>query len=163
MDNVITDEECDALISQYNINLKKDLTNGHWGYEYADIYSEDKILNKIVERSFSEYKKKFPAKDRTTYRWSILPWRFKRFAPGDSFNIWHSEHTKTHPNRILACIFYLSNHNCGTEFMEPNETVLSKKGRILMFPTFWTHIHRGQVCPDNKERFIMSAYVEFVQ
>ena len=38
------------------------------------------------------------------------------------------------------------------------EIVISKKGRLMVFPTYWTHTHRGQPCPENKNRYIMSAY-----
>lgn len=30
---------------------------------------------------------------------------------------------------------------------------------MQLFPAFWTHTHRGQLCPDNKLRYVMSAYV----
>ena len=31
-----------------------------------------------------------------------------------------------------------------------------------MFPAFWTHTHRGQPCPENKYRYILSAYVNLI-
>ena len=56
--------------------------------------------------------------------------------------------------------FYLSDHNCGTEFYN-GCMVKSVKGRSLLFPPYWTHAHKGQPCPDNKERYILSAYGVF--
>jgi hypothetical protein len=161
IDNAITAQECDDLIGEFNKNLKTELIDTHNHYEYKDIFYEHNILSSLVKHSLQEYKKKFPIIDQTSYRWQLQQWRFKRFPPGYFYDSWHSEHTRISPHRILACLLYLSDHNCGTEFKETSETVLSKKGRILMFPTFWTHIHRGQLCPDNKERFIMTAYAEF--
>jgi hypothetical protein len=160
IDNALTEQECDALITEFNVKLNE--VDAYTGYEHKDIFYDNNILTSLVNRAFDKYTKTFPLINQTLYKWQLQAWRFKRFSPGFSFNTWHSEHTIATPHRILACILYLSDHNCGTEFMGTNETVLSKKGRLLMFPAFWTHIHRGQICPDNKERFVMSAYVEML-
>ena len=67
----------------------------------------------------------------------------------------------TNEPRILSILVYLSNHNCGTEFYN-GKVIKSVKGRALIFPAFWTHTHKGQPCPDNKYRYILSAYVNLI-
>jgi hypothetical protein len=109
-----------------------------------------------------EYKKQFPTIDLTSDQWNVSYFNFKWFKPGYSFNHWHCEHTKKDPLRILGLQIYLSDHSCGTEFHTPSCTIESKKGRAVVFPTFWTHVHRGQICPENKDRFLLSSYIEYV-
>jgi hypothetical protein len=165
IDNALTNSECDTLIEEFSKDMRQEALNTRLNYEYNQFGPEynNEILNSLVSRSFSEYKKTYPTIDMTRDKWQLQSWRFKRFPPGKAFSAWHSEHETANPYRILCCLLYLSDHNCGTEFHATGETVLSKKGRIMIFPAFWTHVHRGQVCPDNKERFIMSAYVDLLQ
>jgi hypothetical protein len=55
----------------------------------------------------------------------------------------------------------LSDNNCGTEFYE-GATIISKKGKVLLFPAYFTHTHRGQLCPEFKDRYILGGYANFV-
>ena len=162
IENALSENECDAIITEYSVDLKTDKVDTHLGYEYNDILEGNPIVTALVSKAFAEYIKTYPTINQTNDKWQLNTFRFKRFPPNHSFNNWHAEHEVLHPYRILCCMVYLSNHNCGTEFYATNETVLSKKGRLIMFPAFWTHTHRGQVCPDKKDRYIMNAYVEFV-
>lgn len=164
IDDALTNSECDILIEEFSKEMLHDELETRLGYEYNQLsynYS-NKILSSLVYRSFEQYKKAFPTINMTHDKWKLQPWRFKHFPPGKAFNVWHTEHEAANPYRILCCLLYLSDHNCGTEFHATGEVILSKKGRLVMFPTFWTHMHRGQVCPDNKDRFIMSAYVNLL-
>lgn len=162
IENALSINECDALIAEYSIEYKTDLVDKYLGYEYTDVLSENPILSKLVSESFAKYLKTYPTLNRTYDKWALKTWRFKHFPPNHHFSGWHSEHNSTHPYLILCCLLYLSDHNCGTEFLATNEVIQSKKGRLVMFPAFWTHIHRGQLCPDKKDRYIMSAYVELL-
>ena len=62
---------------------------------------------------------------------------------------------------ILKVIqIYLSKHNCGTEFYF-KKVIKSEIGKVVLFPAFYTHTHRGQVCPENKNRYIITGYFSF--
>ena len=64
---------------------------------------------------------------------------------------------------ILSLQIYLSNHNCGTEFSNYNKTIKSDIGKVVLFPAYFTQTHRGQICPENKNRYIITGYVNFIQ
>ena len=102
----------------------------------------------------------YPSLEMTAERWGMKSYFFKHFPPGHSFSNWHCEHDLRYPNRILCCQVYLSDHNCGTEFYD-GEIVKSKTGRAIDFPSYFTHTHKGQVCPDGKTRYILTGYFEF--
>jgi len=120
-------------------------------------------ISKIQKGVVDLYTKQFPEMSITPSQWGFdKPFLIKKFLPGKAFDVWHCEHGYTEPQRIACAIIYLSDHNCGTEFYD-GSVVLSKKGRLMVFPTFWTHMHRGQVCPDNKDRYIISGYISYIR
>ena len=73
---------------------------------------------------------------------SLREIRFKHWKPNKFFDNWHSEHGSETPNRILNFMIYLSTHECGTKFFDGNY-IKSKKGRLAIFPSYFTHTHRG--------------------
>jgi len=96
----------------------------------------------------------------TASYWKLDTLRFKKFNKGQSFSSWHSEHGFTKPYRILAIQLYLSKHNCGTEFYF-KKVIKSDIGKVILFPAYYTHTHRGQICPENKNRYIITGYCNF--
>ena len=56
-------------------------------------------------------------------------------------------------------MIYLSTHKCGTEFHD-GLLILSHIGRLTIFPSYFTHTHRGQVCPEKKDRYLLGGYYE---
>ena len=88
--------------------------------------------------------------------------RLKKFEPKKFFSQWHSEHCISNPHRILNVQIYLTEHNCGTEFFNGN-IIKSEIGKLTFFPAYFTHTHRGQVCPENKVRYIITGYISFTK
>ena len=134
------------------------------GYEYYDI-KKMKLWKFLVNKTIlviNDYLKEHPELNLTTDPFALTNIRFKKFSKGKSFNNWHSEHCIDYPHRILNIMYYLSDHNCGTKFYN-GEVVLSEKGRAIVFPSYFTHTHKGQVCPDGKTRYILTGYIEFTK
>jgi len=160
VDDFLTHEECDRYIEIVN-NEEHGKFDEPLNYSFHSLFFHDisDIQKKIVEL----YSEKYPEIQLTPSLWGFdKPFLLKRFYPKKSFNVWHCEHDYTESQRIACSIIYLSDHNCGTEFYD-GSVVMSKKGRIMIFPTFWTHMHRGQVCPENKDRYIISGYISFLK
>ena len=61
--------------------------------------------------------------------------------------------------KILGLMIYLSTHKEGTEFYS-GEVIKSEKGKAIIFPAFWTHLHKGQKC--SKDRFIVGGYFNLI-
>ncbi len=156
-DGFLSLTECNTLIKKYKNKTNKKSLSQHVSYAECDTTGEDK-LNKKSIKLINKYRKMYTSLEMTAERWGMKSYFFKHFPPGHSFSDWHCEHDLRYPNRILCCQVYLSDHNCGTEFYDPNETIMSKAGRAVVFPAFWTHIHRGQVCPDRKDRYLLANY-----
>jgi len=164
-DNVISKKDCDYIINFFNnkvIELKNIEAIENVGYDYIDIeeYNVMNFLKPICNDHINIYKKKYPQSNLTASQWSLANMRFKKYRPNRFFKSWHSEHSLNSPYRVLNIMIYLSNHNCGTEFFN-GKIIKSKIGRLCIFPSYFTHTHRGQVCPDKKERYLLSGYYSF--
>ena len=158
IDNSLSAEECDTLIKEMSQKLVGPMKEP-WNYSFHNITYENEILSKLVDKIMPQYKKENPDIDLTFDSWGLENFKFKQFKPGKYYDKFHSEQGYDQP-RVLAILVYLSDHNCGTEFTN-GKIVKSIKGRSLMFPAYWTHTHKGQPCPDNKVRYILSAYATF--
>jgi hypothetical protein len=159
-DKFLDSDSCDLIIEKYKKKDLIDWSKNPEGFFYCS-FTDYQLINNFQEL-IEEYKTQFPSINLTSNFWNVNYFNFKWFKPGSGFTHWHCEHTKSDPLRILCLQIYLSDHDCGTEFYNQNYTVTSKKGRAVIFPTFWTHCHRGQVCPENKDRYLLSAYIEYV-
>jgi len=160
IDNALSNKDWDFLINNFKNKIQGSHGNPH-NYNYCDIaYDGNDILKNLTKLILTKYTKLYPEINLTYNKWQLGNYRFKKFIPSNYYNKFHSEQGFNEP-RILSILVYLSNHNCGTEFYN-GEVVQSVKGRALMFPAFWTHTHKGQPCPENKYRYILSAYVNLI-
>jgi len=160
--NFLTTKECKYLIKEYKKISKPSKEKGH-GYNYVDLEGKP-AFNKLAVLMLpvlTEYKKKYPEVDLTKNKWALTNMRFKHFKPGKLFEKFHSEHSYEHATRLLNIQIYLSDHNCGTKFYN-NKIIKSEEGKIVVFPSYFTHTHKGQKCPDKKNRYIITGYVNFL-
>jgi hypothetical protein len=158
VDNLLTDEQCDAIINRFSSLLIAKETPPR-NYYFYDIIFEQSDYAWIGEKCLSLYEDAYPELKLTVDNRCVTPLRMKKFINNEFYNDWHSEHCVDYPNRTASILIYLSDHDCGTEFIT-GDVINSVKGRAVIFPASWTHTHRGQPCPAGNDRYIMSAYVE---
>lgn len=160
-DDILDKNECELIINNFKNKTESEIKNGinYAHFEKKD-YEKFIFLKEKVVFLFDEYSKMYPQINHMKDLYVLNEFRFKHFKPNNYFKGWHSEHSLEFKERILCLQFYLSDHNCGTEFYD-GFTVLSKKGRAIVFPAYFTHTHRGQLCPDLKDRYILGGYANF--
>jgi len=160
--NFLTKEECKYLIKECKKRTKPS-EEKQYGYHYFDLEKTQTFyeLSTRILPALNLYRKKFPEVDLTTDKWALSYMRFKHFKPGKFFEKFHSEHSCEHATRILNVQIYLSEHDCGTEFFN-KDVIKSEEGKLVIFPSYFTHTHRGQKCPDKKHRYIITGYVNFL-
>jgi hypothetical protein len=82
----------------------------------------------------------------------------ERVDPGQGFD-WHYDQTASTEQRVVAGLLYLSTIADGghTEFLHQRASVQPEAGKIVLFPPFWTHIHRGAT-PAKGVKYVMSYF-----
>ena len=92
-------------------------------------------------------------------------YRVKRYDPGEDYFHWHHDVHIENDGRMrsVALIWYLNDVKEGgeTEFYT-GEKIHPEKGKLLLFPSTWTNIHRGKIPISNTKyaitTFIYSSY-----
>lgn len=72
---------------------------------------------------------------------------------------WHMDVTSDTTTRVLAMLLYLNDVKSAgfTEFKYQDHRVRPQTGKVLLFPPYWTHFHRG-VPPTEGEKYVMSFF-----
>ena len=103
----------------------------------------DEKLFLSLSKALSSVKKQYdffkgPFKD--------IGYAIQRTEPGEFFN-WHIDSgSHQFSDRQLVAIWYLNDvegPGGETEFINQNVKVSPEKGKLILFPPFWTHEHRG--------------------
>ena len=90
----------------------------------------------------------------------------QRYMPGEGFHGWHCESTGLPSGHIeLVWMVYLNDidplvDNGGTYFKYQNWLEAAEAGKIVMWPSAFTHTHRGQ-CSKTKTKYISTGWFVF--
>jgi len=118
-----------------------------------------------LEKCLDQYKEKY---DRCTHTWSwriIERFNIQHYKPGEAFFGWHTENNGDPGRAIHRHLVFMTYLNTvtdggGTEFMYQNMTTTAVKGKTLIWPSQWTHTHRGVVSP-TQEKYIVTGWYSF--
>ena len=176
-DNILSQKECDILISQFE---KSELTpglvtKGGSGERVVDTdlkvsieknvkFTDGSVISNIIRTRLisciEKYKKKYEKNLNCLTPWGYNnEYTFKKFEGKDAgFKRWHTEHGPGNPLRILVWAFY-ANDACGTEFMN-YPTVQAKRGRCVIWPAAWSHVHRS--APNKGVKYYISGWISLL-
>ena len=178
----IPENVCDDIVNYFNEQKLKgevDLgVSGNFGKTsvVTDIKdSEDlQISSNNFSYPFNEYRnyiqvclenyiKKY-YKINDLLRFSInTDYNIQYYKKGGGFKVYHCERTGQHSSLHRALVFmtYLNNvDDGGTEFYYQKITSPAKKGLTMIWPTDWTHTHKGQISY-TKEKIILTGWYTF--
>lgn len=118
----------------------------------------------FVEQELEEYKNKFTQLNDLA-EWKMREkFNIQRYLPNQGYYAWHCEHHPSNPllaNRLLSWTIYLNTvEDGGTEYMN-FETVDALQGRCVIWPSYWTHFHRG-VISTTKTKYIATGWYNFI-
>ena len=92
------------------------------------------------------------------------PFNIQHYKPGEGFYSWHCERWNNHnlkTQRAFVFMTYLNDvKDGGTEFKYQKKKFQAKKGLTLIWPTDFTHTHRG-VISQTKEKYIATGWYAY--
>ena len=150
---VVVDGASQANAVRSGVMLKIDRNSADWERLFMAVVP-------AMRATMDSYMKKYPGL-AAVVEWEGLDCSLpmiERVEPGQGFS-WHYDHTLTAQGRVLAGLLYLSTVRNGghTEFAHQSQMVQPEAGKIVLFPPFWTHIHRG-VTPVAEPKYVMSYF-----
>ena len=94
---------------------------------------------------------------------TIYDIKVQKSEVGQGYHVWHCEQSgMASRSRVLAILFYLNDVEEGgeTEFLYHSRRIKAKKNRLVLFPSAYTHTHRGNP-PLSGEKYAVASWVEY--
>lgn len=177
----IPKEVCEELIDYFEYNKK---------YSYEGKVSNEKDFNGQVDKSVKDssdltlgfqnfdnivgvYRKHLQQVllnylNKYTYANSVNPFDIKedivlqKYKPNGGFKQWHCENNGSAQFRHLVFMTYLNSlKNGGTEFYYQDLKTDAEIGLTIIWPSAWTHMHRG-VVSDSEVKYIATGWYSFL-
>lgn len=173
------DEElCDQLIELFESNESKhNIGESYTGLDKEVKDSIDMVINPLdlenkeykpvsnymthLNNCYWEYSKKYNL-DKYLKDLHIGPFNIQKYNEGGHFKSWHSERMNiASSSRLFAWMTYLNTVKDGgeTEFHYFDVKVKPIKGLTIIWPSEWTHLHKGSVT--NETKYIITGWIHF--
>ena len=184
--NAITEEMCETVIERYQTFEQLNLTFPRSQQESSSSLKQDNtafILDQPSEfildsnhlflenflstlwTCFRNYTKHYPSLDVEVYKQPlyIRQLRLQKTLPGEGYHVWHYEaDTIDTCKRLCAWSVFLNNVEEGgeTEFLHQHKRYSASRGDILIWPSTYTHTHRGNT-PLSNEKYLLTGWIEY--
>ena len=176
----IPEEICNDLLSYFDAN-KDNANEGTIGYTETKIVVDKEIKESLdlsisahdtdpalagyrffLQKVLDAYVKKYPDANNVDKFNVIRNYNIQYYCPGGGFKTWHSERSSLlSSDRHLVFMTFLNTiENGGTEFKYQNLIVPAIKGLTIIWPTDWTHTHKGVVNNQN-EKYIITGWFSY--
>lgn len=128
--------------------------------------ANDKLIFHTFKEAFwncyNQYITKYDLTQTTTHTLDGYV-KIQKTVPGQGYHVWHWEQDSVqHGHRLLLVMLYLNDVEEGgeTEFLHQHLRFKPKAGTALVFPAYFTHLHRGNP-PLSGEKYIATGWVEY--
>ena len=119
-----------------------------------------KEYKKYLEEVIHKYEQKYPEVQNFDTFGMIESPQIQHYKRGEGFKIWHCER-EGKDNRCLVFMTFLNTvPEAGTYFKYQNILVPCEKGLTLIWPTDFTHTHKGQVSKEF-EKYIITGWLGY--
>ena len=178
-DNALSSVDCNNIIKwvdnnpQHLVPHKKSL--GVVGQHVKGLrFSDDKswiseCIFKCIDVCLLRYTEKHPQLNDVC-RWTLCDdINIQKYKPGEGYNILHAENIGPESivgyssKRMLVWMIYLNTVNKGgTYFDNYDRTLESIEGRCVIWPSYWTHFHKGIICK-TQTKYIATGWFMFAE
>ena len=113
----------------------------------------------VLEKCFNDYVEKY---DLIFLKLSCHTFKLHKVKEGQGYHSWHSEIDRGQGlRRVLAWMTYLRVPEEGgeTEFLHQSKRIVPAVGKTLIWPAYFTHLHRGNP-PLKGEKYYITGWFE---
>tara|TARA_S200000501_G_C20544433_1_gene621614 strand:+ start:55 stop:675 length:621 start_codon:yes stop_codon:yes gene_type:complete len=126
-------------------------------------------INRIIMKSLASYTKKYVEENdelRRITTWGILDtYNLQRYYPNQGYLKTHCENWNMDTNRrVLVWMFFLNTvtDGGGTYFSNYDLKVDAVEGRLVIWPAYWTHCHKG-IVSKSQTKYIATGWYEKIE
>jgi predicted 2-oxoglutarate/Fe(II)-dependent dioxygenase YbiX len=177
IDNALTPEICREMIARFEAKTDQQYPGRIGQHEdveksikqstdlrisgRADWKDIDTALVQSITRAFSEMARSFPFFAANSFK--DMGYNLQRTNTGEYYH-WHVDGGPgVFSQRQLVAVWYLNDvqgPGGETEFAHQEVKVTPKEGRLVLFPPFWTHLHRGATV-ERGVKYIATTWICF--
>ena len=119
------------------------------------------IYKNLIGDIIHRYEKRYPEIEEFSKFGMGESCQIQYYKPGEGFKKWHFERSSRNENRCLVFMTYLNDvPDGGTRFKYQELTTPAEKGLTLMWPTDFSHTHKGQITKHH-EKYIITGWLGF--
>tara|TARA_R110002012_G_scaffold316842_1_gene532387 strand:+ start:446 stop:1084 length:639 start_codon:yes stop_codon:yes gene_type:complete len=122
-------------------------------------------LKTHISKYMEKYKLTGGDKEKLWKLFSIFPWSIhakKYIKNTGGYHMFHSDDNASGASiyRQLVCMYYLNTVSEGgeTEFYHQDLKIKPQKGALVVFPAFFTHLHKGNT-PLSNDKYILNFWL----
>lgn len=182
-DNIVSDELCDEIIDwfeEFDAEILKSPEemikgsrllrdgrgpNGQGSRKDISYFANNESsaewvgnVRSILNDCAREYITEYP--NLGEYHLSNRDIKIQKTPPHGGYHVWHHEHSYDFHQRVLVWTLYLNDIPEGegeTEFLYQGYKCSPVKGRVCLFPSGYTHLHRGNP-PYSGDKYIATGW-----
>jgi len=128
----------------------------------AMTYTNKPFIDLFFKEVYPLYTQKYSYL-KTLATHNILEVKIQKTKIGGGYHTWHCENAEMKArNRILAFMVYLNDVDEGgeTEFLYQKCRFKPEKNTLMVWPSQFTHIHRGNP-PLSNDKYIITGWIEY--
>jgi hypothetical protein len=185
-ENILSDEQCQQIIEYFENVRKYNYVIPHEQYTSTSTHLTRKdetvfllhpdvitfnnnspAVAPFVEefwKCYFNYIKEYSVLE-TVGKHGMTSLRLQKTPPGGGFHTWHFENFNVETGaRVVTFQLYLNDVNDGgeTEFLYLRKRISPKAGTLLIWPSGYTHTHRGNP-PLSKDKYIITGWLTFFE
>ena len=158
--NVITRLEAEG---HEDPTFKRDTSASYNIISNQNLWPLDHLKEFINEQALPDYRRFFDINNGIWPHTHVSDMKMQKTKPQEGYHLWHCEYHNHHTanSRVLAFTLYLNDITDGgeTEFLHQHMRVKPVQNRFIMWPAYFTHLHRGNP-PLKKDKYIVTGWVE---
>lgn len=141
----------------------KESTDINQTFDFFQSQPSTKKLLDFLWTSVQDYAQRYNELWTSSFR--IVPQiKFQYYKPPNGgYKLFHCERNFRDNNTCLVWMFYLNTveDGGGTEFKYFDHIEKAEKGKLIIWPSDFTHTHRGLISP-SEEKYVFTGWYEFI-
>jgi len=132
--------------------------------DFNDVPVTDVFFNALTE-CMDDYREQFSVIQNMNVQANHV--KMQRTDPGGGYHVWHGERMDFHEStRVFTYMMYLNTLDDDaageTEFLYQQKRFKAIENTMVVWPSEWTHAHRGNLVHGTKSKYIITGWFYFV-
>ncbi len=154
----VSTPEGEGVVENYKISTEM-------GIDVQEINPINDIISSSLLFQINKYKELHPQLEQLA-KWGVQEkYNLQKYEPNQAYFKLHCENAGLVDGmkRVLAWMFYLNTvtDDGGTYFDNYDLTLNAVEGRCVIWPAYWTHMHRG-IVSKTESKYIVTGWFSFI-